>query len=181
MINLWSDARFGRQQEGYSEEPTLTSALAAAAVEGAQGSLGLAPDAYLDPTTQVAVLFKHVGAYAAASGGMNGARADVPEHTVREVYLKPWRRAAAAGARGVMPSHNTVLNVPAHGSTWLLRDRLRGDFNWTLGLFLSDTGDVAALRAFRLCADDAACAALALSAGVDIEQARRGVSGGGGG
>ena len=107
---------------------------------------------------------------AAASGGLNGARADLPEHTVREVYLKPWRRAAVSGARGVMPSHNTVLNVPAHGSTWLLRDRLRGDFNWSFGLFVSDTGDVAALRDFRLCADDASCAALAISAGVDIEQ-----------
>lgn len=171
VVNLWSDARFGRQEEGFSEEPTLTASFAAALVEGAHGTLGLPIDAYLDNTTAtLSTVFKHVGAYGAAAGGMNGARADLPEHTVREVYLKPWRRAAVSGARGVMPSHNTVLKVPAHGSPWLLRDRLRVDFNMSKGLFISDTGDVLALRAFRLCAYDASCAALALNAGVDVEQ-----------
>ena len=119
VVNLWSDARFGRQEEGFSEEPTLTAALAAACTEGAHGMLQLPPDAYL-PATAAAALFKHVGAYAAAAGGLNSGRADSPEVTVRDVYLKPWRRAAWAGARGVMPSHNTVLGVPAHGSAWLL-------------------------------------------------------------
>ena len=57
----------------------------------------------LSACSTVATLFKHVGAYGVAAGGMNGGRADVTEHTVREQYLKPWRRAAASGARGVMP------------------------------------------------------------------------------
>lgn len=170
VINMWSDARFGRQEEGFSEDPVLTSALISSFILGAQGSLGLPRNAYLDNTTQQAVLCKHVGGYAAAAGGMNGMRADVPEHTVREYYLKPWRRAAVSGARGVMPAHNTLLNVPCHASPWLLRDRLRSDFNMSQGLFLSDTGDIAALANFRLCSDDASCAALAINAGVDIEQ-----------
>lgn len=38
VINLWSDARFGRLQEGYSEDPSLTAALATAAVRGFQGA-----------------------------------------------------------------------------------------------------------------------------------------------
>ena len=37
--------RFLLQEEGFSEEPTLTSALAAAFVEGSHGSLGLPPGA----------------------------------------------------------------------------------------------------------------------------------------
>lgn len=171
VIHMIADARFGRQEEGFSEEPVLTSAMAAAAVDGSHGALGLAPDAYLDNTTgTIAALFKHLGAYGAAAGGLNGGRADVPEHTVRDVYLRPWRRAAASGSRGLMPSHNSVLNVPAHGSPWLLRQRIRGEFNQSLGLFVSDTGDVQALGAFRLCGTPAACAALAINAGVDIEQ-----------
>lgn len=117
-----------------------------------------------------AAFFKHVGAYGAAAGGLNGGRADVPEHTVREVYLKPWRRGAVSGSRGAMPSHQTILNVPSHASTWLLRDRLRGDFNQSKAVFISDTGDVQALGAYRLCNADASCAALAINAGVDIEQ-----------
>jgi beta-glucosidase len=43
VINLWADPRFGRQEEGFSEEPTLTSAMAAASVAGAQGRLGVGP------------------------------------------------------------------------------------------------------------------------------------------
>ena len=172
VINLWSDARFGRQEEGGGgEDPMLTAAYTEACVVGSQGGAGIPPDAYLDDVNgTIAALFKHVGAYAAAAGGMNGGRADKTELTVRDVYLKPWRRAAAVGARGVMPSHNTVLNVPAHGSPWLLRDRLRGEFNWTKGLFVSDTGDVQALRTFRVCGDSPSCAARAIVAGVDIEQ-----------
>ena len=183
VIHMIADARFGRQQEGFSEEPVLTGALAAACVRGAHGAAGVVPpDAYLVPppaspdaggaTGVLAALFKHLGAYGAAAGGLNGGRADVPEHTVRESYLRPWRRAAAAGSRGLMPSHNSVLNAPAHASTWLLRDRIRGELNQSLALIVSDTGDVAALGpgGFRVCATDAACAARALNAGVDIEQ-----------
>jgi beta-glucosidase len=169
VINLWADARFGRQEEGLSEDAMLTGALGAALTVGAQGSPNRGPfDYILSPYSPV--LMKHVGAYGAAVGGVNGNRADVPEHTVRDVYLKPWRSVARVGSRGVMPSHNTVLNTPAHGSQWLLTDVLRGEFNQTNMLVLSDTGDVAKLSAFRLCSSDPSCAALALSAGVDIEQ-----------
>ena len=172
VINLWGDARFGRQEEGLSEEPTLSAILGAALAAGAQGPPGAAPagtfDYILPPYAPA--LFKHVGAYGGAAGGVNGGRADAPEHVVREKYLKPWRAVAAAGARGAMPSHNTVLGTPAHASVWLLSGRLRGEFKQSNALILSDTGDVLALSGFRLCADDAACAALALSAGVDIEQ-----------
>lgn len=194
VVNLWADARFGRQEEGFSEEPMLTAAMAAACVEGAHGSAGLPPDAYLGPRA-AAALFKHVGAYGAAAGGLNSGRADAPEVTVRDVYLKPWRRAAQAGSRGVMPSHNTVLGAPAHGSPWLLSQVgaagrplrypqpprhatpapapsqvLRGEFNMTGAVFLSDTGDVQNLGAYRICSGDYECAARAINAGVDIEQ-----------
>ena len=169
VIHMVADARFGRQEEGFSEEPMLTAALAAACVEGAQGGRGVASDAYILPPSAPA-LFKHVGAYGAPAGGLNAGRTEASEHRVRDYFLKPWRRAALAGSRGVMPSHNAVLGTPAHGNAWLLSTVLRGEYNQSLGLVLSDTGDVSALRDFRLCTDDASCAALALTAGVDIEQ-----------
>ena len=169
VIHMVADARFGRQEEGFSEEPMLTGAMAAASVAGAQGGLGVAADAYILAPSAPALL-KHVGAYGAPAGGLNAGRADASEHRVRDHFLKPWRAAALAGSRGAMPSHNTLLGCPAHGSQWLLSGVLRGEFGMNSSLILSDTGDVAALRAFRLCDDDASCAALALTAGVDIEQ-----------
>jgi beta-glucosidase len=169
VINLWADARFGRQEEGISEDPMLTSALGVALTIGAQGAEYRDAFDYILPPF-APTLLKHVGAYGAAAGGVNGNRADIPEHTVRDVYLKPWRAVANVGSRGVMPSHNTVLNTPAHSSQWLLTKVLRQEYNQSNMLILSDTGDIEALRNFRLCTTDASCAVLALSAGVDIEQ-----------
>ncbi len=170
VIHMVADARFGRQQEGFSEEPMLTAAMAAASALGSQGGFRASTDYILPPSAPS--LFKHLGAYGAPAGGLNGGRADAHEHTVRDVFLKPWRRAAAAGARGVMPSHNTLLGVPAHGSPWLLSTMIRGEFNMTNALILSDTGDVSGLARYRLCdgSDGATCAAAALTAGVDVEQ-----------
>ena len=168
VIHMVADARFGRQEEGFSEEPSLTAALGSACVAGAQGALGVGPAEYLLPPL-APTLFKHVGAYGQPSGGLNAGQTRASMHDVLDNFLKPWRAVLSSGARGVMPSHNTLLNVPAHGSRWLLTDTLRGAFNWS-GLVLSDTGDIAALRGFRLCDDDASCAAVALNAGVDIEQ-----------
>eukprot|EP01047_Picozoa_sp_COSAG01_P006716 COSAG01_NODE_246_length_20450_cov_195.166822_29_plen_219_part_00 len=37
VLNQWVDSRFGRLQEGFSENPTLTAAYAAAAANGFQG------------------------------------------------------------------------------------------------------------------------------------------------
>ena len=37
VLNMWVDSRFGRLQEGYSENPTLTAAYAAAQTRGLQG------------------------------------------------------------------------------------------------------------------------------------------------
>ena len=169
VIHMVSDARFGRQMEGFSEEPMLTGALGAACVAGAQGALGLPPDAYILPPA-APTLFKHLGAYGSPAGGLNGMRADVTEYTLRDQLLRPWRAVAAAGSRGLMPSHNSVLNCPAHGNQALLTGLIRGGCNQSLALVLSDTGDVAALAGFGLCASDAQCAALALTAGVDMEQ-----------
>jgi hypothetical protein len=38
VLNMWVDARFGRLQEGYSENPTLTTAYALAALKGSMTS-----------------------------------------------------------------------------------------------------------------------------------------------
>ena len=55
------------------------------------------------------------------------------------MYLKPWRRARRAGARGVMPSHQTLLNMPCHANQWLLDGLLRKEMAWceNARLFLS--------------------------------------------
>ena len=50
--------RFGRIQEGFSEDPELTSQLGVAAVNGLQQTPGQGPGTYL-PSMAVAALAKH--------------------------------------------------------------------------------------------------------------------------
>ena len=54
--------RFGRLQEGFSEDPFLTSKLGVAAVNGLQGDAGSGPGTSL-PAGRVAALAKHFLAY----------------------------------------------------------------------------------------------------------------------
>jgi beta-glucosidase-like glycosyl hydrolase len=46
VVNMWEDPRFGRYQEGFSPDPTITSHMAAALVLGLQGGASSA-DEYL--------------------------------------------------------------------------------------------------------------------------------------
>ena len=95
VINMWTDSRFGRLQEGYSEEPTLSAAYAAAQAQGLQGPQPPGRWEYFD-RGKVVALAKHYVAYGAAAGGLNGAPAELTERTLREWYIAPWRAFAQA-------------------------------------------------------------------------------------
>jgi len=79
VINLFLDSRFGRQQEGFSQNPTLTYELGAAYTVGMQG--GAMPGDYLG-NLSTAALGKHFAAYGGAAGGLNGGAADVSNRTL---------------------------------------------------------------------------------------------------
>ena len=63
-----------------------------------------------------------------------------------------------------MPSHNAVLDVPAHASKWLIDTTLRGTFGFE-GVALSDCNDIGVIYDFRMATNRTAAAALALNAG----------------
>ena len=54
------------------------------------------------PSDKVVALGKHYAAYGAATGGLNGAPAELSERTLREWYLRPWKAFAQAGGKGAM-------------------------------------------------------------------------------
>eukprot|EP00051_Salpingoeca_urceolata_P006714 m.88884 g.88884 ORF g.88884 m.88884 type:complete len:769 (+) comp14957_c0_seq2:241-2547(+) len=166
VINLFSDPRFGRHQEGFSPNPTLTAHMATASVLGLQGSTTGNATTYLD-NSHVVALGKHFAAYGAALGGLNGQPATFPEHTIRDVYLKPWRAFGKAGGRGAMPSHQTVLGVPCHANDFLVNQIFREEYGFGLGLTISDCNDLGALQDFGVAANTTQAAALGLKGGVD--------------
>ena len=169
VLNMWVDARFGRLQEGFSENPTLSSAYAVAATKGLQGNQPTNGKWDYFNESKVISLAKHYLAYGAAEGGLNGAPAELSERTVREWYLAPWRSFAKAGGKGVMTSHNTVLNQPMHANDYLTNGVLRGELGFGDGIILSDCNDIPALVDFRVAANKSHAAAKGIIGGVDLD------------
>eukprot|EP00750_Incisomonas_marina_P008546 INCI15511.2.p1 GENE.INCI15511.2~~INCI15511.2.p1 ORF type:complete len:720 (+),score=138.36 INCI15511.2:139-2298(+) len=164
VVNMMVDPRFGRLQEGFSENPLVTSHMGRASVLGLQN--GAKQDEYLG-NVSVASLGKHYTAYGAAMGGLNGGPAEITKRMLFDVFLRPWKAMAEAGLRSCMPSHNTALNVPCHGSEYLIDTVLRKQFGFSNGVALSDCNDIGVLVDFRVAANVSHAAAIALKAGVD--------------
>ena len=112
VVNLLRDPRWGRNEEGYSEDPLLTARLATAFCRGLSGEN---EDGYL----LTAPTLKHFLGY------NNEEYRDLTSSALRprvlhEYDLPPFREPIEAGAAtGVMPSYNLVNGRPAHVSPLL--------------------------------------------------------------
>eukprot|EP00040_Diaphanoeca_grandis_P039709 m.259858 g.259858 ORF g.259858 m.259858 type:complete len:782 (+) comp38816_c0_seq1:26-2371(+) len=168
VINMWTDARFGRLQEGYTENPTLTAAYAEAMTKGLQGNQPPGKWVYFN-STKIVALAKHYAAYGAALGGMNGGAAELSEYTLREWWLRPWRAFAKAGGKAAMTAHNTVLNKPCHAHPYLVNEIFRKEYGFGDGFIISDCNDIPALVSFRTAANMSQAAAKGMLGGVDID------------
>lgn len=170
VLNMWTDDRFGRFQEGFSPDPMLTSTLGRALVVGAQGGVSTQDD-YLPGgfSTSTWSTGKHFAGYGSAAGGLNGAPFVLNNRTFFEHFLRPWRTAVAVGLRGAMPSHNMVLDSPMHASRWALRGVLRDEFGMGNGALVSDCNDIGALSFFNIAANHTRVVGYALRAGVDLD------------
>lgn len=160
MVDVARDERWGRVAEGAGEDTWLGAQFAAARVRGFQG-----PD--LKDPTRVLACPKHFAAYGAVQGGMEYNTADIPDTTLRQVHLPPFKAAFEAGALSTMASFNDIAGVPSTGNHYLLTDILRGEWGFK-GLVVSDyTGDQE-LIAHGFAADGADATAKAIIAGCDM-------------
>lgn len=175
VVNMWSDARFGRFQEGFSPDPTITAHMGTAITVGLQGGAS-SPDDYLpNYVTSVAATAKHFVGYGQASGGLNGGPNALTNRTLFEIFLRPWRALAAVGVRGFMPSHETVLDIPVHANEWLIDGVFRNEFGAGNATAVSDCNDIGALAYYGVGGwginNDSLTQATALGvlAGVDLD------------
>src|SRR5687768_16615147 len=163
MVDVARDPRWGRIVEGSGEDPYLGAVMAAARVRGFQGGVGN----LRDPTT-IAATVKHFAAYGAAEGGRDYNIADVPERTLRDIYLPPFQAAVCAGVETLMAAFNEIDGVPAHAHSRLLNDVLRGEWRFD-GVVVSDWTGVAEMLNHGVKADSGGVGSLALTSGVDID------------
>ncbi len=144
-VDIVHDARWGRTGETYGEDPYLASELVRCAVSGLQD--------WENPQDRVAVSVKHLLGGGASVGGCNHASAPLTERDVRSYFLPPFQAAIEAGCMTIMPGHNDVDGIPAHGSKWLLTDVVKEEMGFK-GFYISDMGDVENLRRIHHVAGD---------------------------
>lgn len=161
LADVARDPRWGRVEETYGEEPYLVGSMATAFVRGLQRA---------DPEVPVIATLKHFIGYGASDGGRNTEAAHIGPNELREVHATPFEMAIReGGARGVMPSYNSIDGVPVTGSKAHLQALLRDDLGFE-GLVISDLEAVLQLHTKHGVAPDHVHAfAQALKAGVDLD------------
>jgi beta-glucosidase len=152
MVDLTRTPAWGRNEEGFGEDPVLTSRLALAFVKGLQGD---------DLSKGVAATTKHFAGY----GGSYGS-----EEEFMGEYLMPHEAGISLGDLScVMPNYGFFKGVPSHANRELLTGILRGDLGFR-GLTLSDYGAVTKLnKSHHVAESDQDAGVKALNAGLDVE------------
>jgi beta-glucosidase len=169
VVNMWQDDRFGRFQEGFSPDPTITSHMGRSIVIGMQGGVSSQDDYLPDFNTTCWSTGKHFAGYGSAVGGLNGAPFTLNNRSLFEQFFKPWRSLAAVGIRGVMPSHNSVLDVPMHLNKWAINDVLRNEFGFGNGMTVSDCNDIGSSLQFGVATNMSQIVGWAMKAGLDAD------------
>ncbi len=123
-INIQRSPLGGRAFESFSEDPTLSGRLAAAYVNGLQGS-------------GVSACIKHfVGND--QEHERNGEDSIIGERALREIYLRPFQIAQReAGPWAMMTAYNKVNGTHVSENKALLQDLLRKEWGYD-GLLMSD-------------------------------------------
>lgn len=164
VLDVCRDPRWGRTEETFGEDPQLVAELGLAFVRGLQGS----PDGSLDGATVATA--KHFVGYGASQGGLNWAPAFLPTRELREVHLYPFEVAVRAGAlRSVMNGYHELDGVPCAANDELLTGVLRDEWGFA-GTVVADYFSVRQLHDYHhLAVDGETAAAMALTAGIDVE------------
>ena len=159
------DARYGRIEESYGEDPFLVSRMGVAFIQGMQG---MGEERFDE--NHILTTAKHFVGYPENRRGINSGFSDMSERRLREVFLPPFEAAVKEAKVGcIMPGHQDYNGVPCHMNTWLLKDVLRDELGFD-GFIVSDNNDVARLETMHSIAKTRTEAAiLGLKAGVDMD------------
>ncbi|HEX7166601.1 MAG TPA: glycoside hydrolase family 3 N-terminal domain-containing protein [Acidimicrobiales bacterium] len=129
VLDVARDARWGRVEETYGEDPYLVGRIGTAYVRGLQGD---------DLRDGVIATGKHFLGYAMSEGGMNHAPVHLGARELREVYAEPFAAVIRdAGLASVMNSYSSVDGIPCAGSASILNDLLRGELGFD-GVVVAD-------------------------------------------
>ncbi len=126
-VNIFRDPRWGRGQETYGEDPTLTARLGCAFVKGLQGE---------GETLKTSACAKHFAAHSGPEALRHSFDAQVSEKDLEETYLPAFRALVDAGVETVMGAYNRLNGEPCCASSYLMK-KLRQEWGFQ-GHFVSD-------------------------------------------
>lgn len=118
MVDIARDPRWGRIAEGFGEDPYLASKLGAAVVKGFQTK-------NLKDITAVAACGKHYVGYGATEGGRDYNTTLIPENTLRDIYLTPFKELCSSGILSYMSAFNDLNGEPSTANEFTLKQVLR--------------------------------------------------------
>jgi beta-glucosidase-like glycosyl hydrolase len=156
VLDVVRDPRWGRVDECISEDPYVVGVIGSAFVRGLQSE-------------GVHATLKHFIGYSGSRAGRNFAPVHAGPRELADVYLVPFEMAIREGARSVMHSYVEIDGLPVAADAGLLTGLLRDAWGFD-GTVVADYYGVAFLHLLHGVASDLGeAAALALTAGVDIE------------
>ncbi len=164
MIDISRDPRWGRCIEGIGEDPYVGEVMAEAIVKGFQGE-------ELSPSS-VAATAKHFIGYGAVEGGRDYDKTEISDYTLRNFYLRPFKKAVDAGCATVMNSFNEINGTSTAASKKLLRGMLKGELSFE-GFVISDWGSVEKLVFSGQAQDKKEAAEISVNAGMDMDMVCR--------
>ena len=145
-VDVLRDPRWGRVGETFGEDPYLVGNF------GVQMIKGLQSDDFSGFDNVIACA-KHFVAGSEPVNGLNVSPMDISERSLREIYLKPFKRAVDAGVYSVMAAHNEINGIPAHMHKELLTDVMRNEFDFE-GFYVSDWLDINRINVLHKIAKD---------------------------
>lgn len=155
VLDVAQDARWGRCEETFGEDPVLVSEIGGAWIKGYQ-SKGL----FTTP--------KHFGGHGAPLGGRDSHDIGLSEREMREVHLVPFRHVIRNyDCQSIMMAYSDYMGVPVAKSKELLQNILREEWGFS-GFIVSDCGAIGNLTARKhyTAKDKIEAANQALAAGI---------------
>lgn len=152
-INIFRDARWGRGQETYGEDPFLTARMGCAYIRGIQGN---------GEFLRAAACAKHFAGHSGPEKLRHGFDAIISEKDLNETYLPAFEHAVKSGVAGVMGAYNRTNGEPCCAHSKLMVETLQNKWQFK-GYFVSDCwaiNDIYKHHGFAANAKEAAAIAL---------------------
>ncbi len=159
VLDVARDARWGRIEETFGEDPYLVGSMGIAYVQGMQGKNRM----------PIATL-KHFLGHSYSEGGRNHAPVHMGMREMLNTFALPFEMVVKAAHPGaIMPAYHDIDGMPCSSSYALLTDLLQKKWGFE-GLVVADYEAPAQLfNDHKVAPDLAHAAAMALHAGLDLE------------